>query len=55
MKCYKSFTEKPPSIRGHELYIFYTGKEIISKPKALLNPASRFLKIKFMRMDSEVT
>lgn len=55
VKCYQDCTEHIPNIRNHDLYVCYTGKNKISKPKALLNPTSRFLQLKFNPNYFEIT
>jgi len=54
-KCHQFYSINGPKIRNHDLYVCYTGKSNISKPKALLNPTSRFLHIKFPQSFTEVT
>jgi hypothetical protein len=55
VKWHETHREKPAQIRGNELYVFFTGKDTISKPKALLHPASRYIRMKLSIMDGEIT
>lgn len=46
-RCYDTFARKPPVVRGYTLYVFCTGKDVITKASSLVTPPSRFLLFTF--------